>query len=220
MEKMDGGSLLEKKPITLTLIIFTFFCFLFIDTKAQALTYCVGCPMASAATCTGSAAAACNTECPAAVVCPTIAAALTCIDNNNDINATIRIAQNPTMPLTPYKGPGNTEIIDNTAGAAQDIDILGGWSSANCGTQTLNPTNTIVLAPMNDRVFLIDNTTNFSLDVTLEGLTITGGDPTPNCAGDDNGGGVCVTSSSGTGGVIFTSNTNIYDDNMANVDGG
>src|SRR3990172_2767520 len=190
---MDGGLTIKQKPITLTLFIFTFLCFFFLGTSAQALVYCVGCSGATAATCTGGDAcgAPCNTG-TNSVVCPTIAAALQCIDDNDDANAEIRIPQNPPM-ATPYPGPGNTEIIDNTVtpGAAQDIDILGGWSSSNCGngTQTLNPTNTIVKAPMDDRVFFIDNTTNFSLNVMLEGLTITGGDPLPNCVGDDNGGG-------------------------------
>ena len=215
---MDGGLFKKEKPITLSLIIFTFLCFLFFSTNAQALVYCVGCSGATAGTCTGGVAcgAPCNTG-TNGVVCPTIAAALTCINNNNDLNATIRLAQN--SPMMPYTGPGSSNVINNTESAAQTINILGGWTATTCATQTVNPTNTIVEAPMDDRVFLINNTTNFALDVTLEGLTITGGDPMPNCDGV-NGGGVCVTSSSGTGGVIFTSSTNIYDDNMANASGG
>ena len=124
--------------------------------------------------------------------------------------------------MMPYIGPGSMNPINNTATmAAQTINILWGWTATTCAIQTLNPTNTIVEADMDDRVFLINNTTNFSLDVTLEGLTITGGDPMPDCGGiTDPGGGVCVSSTAGTGGVIFTSGTNIYEDNMANFIGG
>lgn len=197
---MDGGLIIKEKLITLTLIIFTFLCFFFLGTKAQALTYCVGCNSATAATCSGAdpgnmAADPCDTGnfCTAGtngVVCPTIADAIDSLNANADQMATIRIAQNPTMPLTPYTGPGSTNPIDNTATMAdQTINILGGWTATTCANQTVNATNTVVQAPMTDRVFLIDNTTNFSLDVTLEGLTITGGAPLPNCGGGDNGGG-------------------------------
>src|SRR3972149_9415506 len=117
---MDGGLFIKEKPITLTLIIFAFLCLIFLGTKAQALTYCVGCNSATAATCSGAdpgnmAADPCDTGnfCPAGtngVVCPTIADAIDCLNANADQMATIRIAQNPPM-ATPYPGPGNTEII-------------------------------------------------------------------------------------------------------------
>jgi len=221
---MDGGLIIKQKPITLSLIIFTFLCFLFLGTKAQAFVYCVtdgmmgsGCSNPSAGTCTGGGAATCGAGIcdtnPNGQVCDTIAEALACIDTRNDANAIIRVGTGT------HDGPGTgaMKTINNTAGAAQDIDILGGFAS-NCVTRTINPSNTTVEAPMDDRVFHINNTMSNSLNVTLEGLTITGGDPMSDC--DDSGGGVCVTSTAGTGGVIFTSSTNIYDDNMANQDGG
>jgi hypothetical protein len=223
---MDGGLLIKEKPITLTLIIFTFLCFFFLSTKAQAGVYCVGCSGATAATCTGGAA--CAGFCTGGtngVVCSDIADALDCIDQNDDINATIRIAQNPTMPLTPYTGPGSTNPIDNTATMAdQTINILGGWTATTCANQTVNPTNTVVQAPMTDRVFLINNTTANLLTVTLEGLTITGGNPDTELCGsgsltNKNGAGVCATSTSGMGGLNFTSMSNIYDDNDATSSG-
>src|SRR3990172_1301457 len=201
---MDGGLIIKEKPITLTLIIFTFLCLIFLGTKAQALTYCVGCNSATAATCSGAdpgnmAADPCDTGnfCTAGtngVVCPTIADAIDCLNANADQMATIRIAQNPTMPLTPYTGPGSSNPIDNTATmAAQTIIIQGDAGASTCAAPPPipDPTNTIVQAPMTDRVFLIDNTTNFSLSVTLEGLTITGGDPPIGCV-SFSGGGVCV----------------------------
>src|SRR3990170_3916948 len=177
MEKMDGGSLLEKKPITLSLIIFTFLFLLFLGARAQADTYCVGCPGASAANCDGNAAcgAPCDDPMTMGFNCPTIENALDCIATNMDPDATIRIAQNPTMPLTPYTGPGST-----------------------------NP---------------IDNTTSDLLTVTLQGLTITGGNPTGNCGpgmlSGPNGAGVCATSTSGSGGLNYTSISNIYKENNA-----
>src|SRR3989337_3682423 len=191
---MDGGLIIKEKPITLTLIIFTFLCLIFLGTKAQALTYCVGCNSATAASCSGAdpgnmAADPCDTGnfCTAGtngVVCPTIADAIDCLNANADQMATIRIAQNPTMPLTPYTGPGSTNPIDNTAMMMdQEINIQGGWDAMGCTSQTLplDPTNTIIEAPSMDRVFLIDNTTSDLLTVTLQGLTITGGNPTGNC---------------------------------------
>ncbi len=221
---MDGGLIIKQKPITLTLIIFTFLCFLFLSTNAQALVYCVGCTGATAATCTGGAACAgfCNGG-TNGVVCSDIADALDCIDQNNDINATIRIAQNP--PMTPYTGPGTLNTIDNTAGANQTINILGGWTATTCANPTVNPTNTVVQAPLTDRVFLINNTTANLLTVTLQGLTITGGNPdTEDCGdgslSDENGAGVCATSTSGMGGLNFTSMSNIYDDNNASSGSG
>jgi len=36
----------------------------------------------------------------------------------------------------------------------------------------------------------------------------------------DNGGGVCATSTSGSGGLVFSSMSNIYDDNSADFNGG
>ena len=225
----DGGSFHKHKNSTLIVITFTFFCFLFLSTKARALVYCVGCNSATAATCSGAdpgnmAAAGCTatTLCDDgvnSVVCPNIDEALDCIDLNNDTNATIRVAQGM------HTGPGSGNPIDNTATmAAQTINILGGWAASNCVSRTLNPTNTTV-DPVNDRVFYISNTADFTLSITLEGLTITGGDPTSNICGpspldEDNGGGVCVDSLMGTGGVNFTSKSNIYDDNEANRGGG
>jgi len=221
---MDGGSLLEKKLITLTLIIFTFLCFLFLGTRVQADTYCVGCPGASAANCDGNAAcgAPCDDPMTMGFNCPTIENALDCIATNMDPDATIRIAQNPTMPLTPYTGPGSTNPIDNTAMMMdQEINIQGGWDAMGCTSQTLplDPTNTIIEAPSMDRVFLIDNTTSDLLTVTLQGLTITGGNPTGNCGpgmlSGPNGAGVCATSTSGSGGLNYTSISNIYKENNA-----
>src|SRR3990172_6832943 len=149
----DGGSFHKHKNSTLIVITFTFFCFLFLGSNAQALTYCVGCNSATAATCSGAdpanmAAAGCTatTLCDDgdnSVVCPNIDEALDCIDLNNDTNATIRIAQ----AVAAYTGPGNVEIINNTAGAAEVINILGVFTSSTCTTQTLNPTNTTVQAP-------------------------------------------------------------------------
>jgi hypothetical protein len=211
--------LIEKNIITVSLIFLALASILLVSAKAQALFYCVGCNGASAGTCTGGGA---GCTAPAGncdsgtngVVCNDISEALNCIDQNDDTNATIKVAQGT------HEGPGSDlgDIINNLAGANQTIQILGGWSSSNCGSQTLNPSNTIIEAPTDDRVFFIDNTTNFSLGVTLEGLTITGGDPTPNCGTGDNGGGVCVVSTAGTGGVMFTSSTNIYDANTAGGD--
>jgi len=74
---------------------------------------------------------------------------------------------------------------------------------------------------MNDRVFHIDNTTANLLTVTLEALTITGGDSMSGCGASSNGGGgVCVESTASTGGVGFKSISNIYDSNTAGVGGG
>src|SRR3972149_9749074 len=164
---MDGGLTIKQKPITLSLFIFTFLCFLFLSTKAQALTYCVGCNSATAATCSGAdpdnpAANGCDFTdvCTAGtngVVCPTIVDALDCIDDNNDIDATIRIAQGTRT------GPGANKTIVNTAASDQTINILGGFDSTNCTSRTLNPSNTIIQAPLNDRVFKINNTTPDSL---------------------------------------------------------
>src|SRR3972149_12188230 len=204
---MDGGLIIKEKPITLTLIIFTFLCFLFLGTKAKALVYCVvpnpmmgsGCGPPAGGRCTGGGTATCGAGfCdtnPNGQVCDSIAEALACIATRMDANADIRVGTGT------HTGPGSTAgvgtNINNTAGAAQDIDILGGFGSAcTPASRNLNPSNTIIQALMDDRVFLINNTTNFSLDVTLEGLTITGGEPLPNCFGGDNGGGVCVESPS------------------------
>jgi hypothetical protein len=219
-----GRKLIEKNIFTLSLIFFALSSMLLISTKAQALFYCVGCNGASAGTCTGGGA---GCTAPAGncdsgtngVVCNDISEALNCIDQNDDTNATIKVAQGT------HEGPGSDlgDIINNLAGANQTIQILGGWSSSNCGSQTLNPSNTIIKAPTDDRVFRINNTTNFPLNVKLEGITITGGEPnfSVNCiGGESSGGGVCVTSTGGTGGVVFTSSTNIYDANTAtNNDG-
>src|SRR3972149_7464077 len=163
MEKMDGGLFIEKKTITLTLIIFTFLCFLFLGARAQADTYCVGCSGASAADCDGNAACGdpCDDPMDMGFNCPTIEDALDCIATNMDPDAEIRIAQNPTMPLTPYTGPGSTNPIDNTAMMMdQEIIIQGGWDPMDCTSQTLplDPTNTIIEAPSMDRVFFINNT--------------------------------------------------------------
>src|SRR3990172_9863456 len=224
MEKMDGGLIIKQKPITLSLFIFTFLFFLFIDARAQADTYCVGCDDGTAATCDGGAACAalmidpgCNGG-NTGFICSDIADALDCIDDLDDANAEIIIAQNP--PMMPYTGPGDGFPIDNTAMMDQTINILGGWSSSNCGSQTLNPSNTIIQAPANDRVLFINNTMSDLLTVTLEGLTITGGDPTGNCGpgalSGPNGGGVCATSTTmGSGGLNFTSRSNIYNENSA-----
>src|SRR3972149_2657363 len=226
MEKMDGGLIIKQKPITLSLFIFTFLFFLFIDARAQADTYCVGCDDGTAATCDGGAACAalmidpgCNGG-NTGFICSDIADALDCIDDLDDANAEIIIAQNP--PMMPYTGPGDGFPIDNTAMMDQTINILGGWSSSNCGSQTLNPSNTIIQAPANDRVLFINNTMSDLLTVTLEGLTITGGDTMSICGPSiQAGGGVCVTSTLlGTGGVMFTSSSNIYDGNTAGAAGG
>src|SRR3990172_13341299 len=144
---MDGGFLVEKKPITLTFIICTFLCFLFLSTKAQALVYCViptpmmgtGCSAPSAGTCTGGGAATCGMGIcdtnPNGQVCDSIAEALSCINTRNDTTAVIRVGTGI------HTGPGSTGTggtnINNTAGAAQDVDILGGFAS-NCVTRTLN----------------------------------------------------------------------------------
>src|SRR3989304_7851351 len=223
---MDGGLIIKEKPITLTLIIFTFLCLIFLGPRAQALTYCVGCNSATAATCSGAdpdnpAANGCDgsNDCIAGtngVVCPSIEDALDCINVNDDPDATIRIAQGTRT------GPGANKSINNTAASDQTINILGGFISTNCTSRTLNPSNTIIQAPLDDRVFHIDNTTSDSLEVNLEGLTITDGDPDTGdkfCTGVDDGGGVCATST-GTGGLIFTSNSNIYDGNSADSGGG
>src|SRR3990172_3804572 len=228
MEKMDGGLIIKQKPITLSLFIFTFLFFLFIDARAQADTYCVGCDDGTAATCDGGAACAalmidpgCNGG-NTGFICSDIADALDCIDDLDDANAEIIIAQNP--PMMPYTGPGDGFPIDNTAMMMdQEINIQGGWDAMGCTSQTLplDPTNTIIKAPSMDRVFLIDNTTSDLLTVTLQGLTITGGDPMSACGGVTNaGGGVCVESTGGAGGVAFTGNLNIYDDNDADSGGG
>ncbi len=100
-----------------------------------------------------------------------------------------------------HTGPGTASSIDNTAAATQGIDILGGFAS-NCFDRTddpIDPTNTIIEAPMpggmGDRVFLINNTTANLSGGNIQGLTITGGDPTAACAASGKtGGGVCLTS--------------------------
>jgi len=51
---MDGGLIIKQKPITLSLFIFTFLCFILLGTKAKAENFCVGCPTATAANCTVS----------------------------------------------------------------------------------------------------------------------------------------------------------------------
>jgi len=221
---MGGRFLLEEKPITLGLIIFTFFCFIFLGTKTQALTYCVGCNSATAATCSGAdpanpAADGCDTAnvCTAgtnSVVCPTIADALDCIDDNDDTNATITIAQNPTMPLTPYTGPGSSNPINNTATmAAQTINILGGFNST-CTTRTVNALNTTINAPGGQRVFDIDSVTS-TLNITIDGVTIQNGDPASGI-----GGGIRAQSSGAAGSLNFTSTNNTYNTNNAPSDGG
>ena len=198
---MDENCLKNRKFLSLC-IIATFCCFLFFGTDAQAFVYCVGCNEGTAATCTGGDDCNVGGNCDSgtnSVVCNDIAEALTCIDALDDTNATIRVAQGM------HTGPGSSSPIDNSAGAAQTISILGGWTANTCVTQTLNPTNTTVQAPVNDRVFTIDNTMTDPLNVTLQGLTITGGEPSSNsCDGTNDGGGVCATSSGGTGGLMFT----------------
>jgi len=220
--------LIERYVLIISLIMFTLSSVLFLSTRAQADTYCVGCDDGTATTCGGGAACGalmtpgCNGG-NTGVICSDITDALDCIDDLDDPDATIRIAQNP--PMMPFDGPGNSFIINNTTAPADDsqiINIRGGWTASTCATQTLNPSNTIVEAPMNDRVFLINNTTSDLLGVTLEGLTITGGNPmsgtATNCGGvnlgDLNGGGVCAEAD-GSGGLIFTSMSNIYDGNSA-----
>lgn len=193
---MDGGLFIKEKPITLTLIIFTFLCFIFLSTKAKAENFCVGCPTATAANCTVS------TNCPAGVngggVCPTILAAVTdAVADPTSTAETIKIAQGT------YPGPGTgAGSIDPPFGASpKTINIQGGFN-ITCSSSTVDPTNTIINAPMNDRVFHIDNTTANLLTVTLEGLTITMGDPLPNCGGGDNGGGGYASNQQAVLGVL------------------
>ncbi|MDA2921193.1 hypothetical protein MYX76_17170, partial [Desulfobacterota bacterium AH_259_B03_O07] len=215
---------LQKISTRIFVILFLLINCLILGTNANALVYCVtdglmgsGCSTASAATCTGGTA--CGADCTSAGhICTSITDALMCIAANADAAAIVRVGSGT------HVGPGTTGVgaglsIINSLGAAQDIDILGGFaSSCTPATRTLNPANTIIQAAAMDRVFHIDNTTNFSLDVTLEGFTITGGNPSGSCG--LSGGGVCVTSTGGTGDVIFTGNLNIYDNNDADAGGG
>jgi len=213
---------LEKISKRIFVVLFLLINCLILCTNAHADVYCVACSGATAITCDGGDnCGGDGGNCDSgtnSVVCDNINEAIHCIDFNDDPFATIRIAQGTR--IGPGTG-GSDETIDNTAGSAQTINILGGFDSTNCTSRTLNPSNTIIQAPVSDRVFHIENTTGDSLEVKLEGLTIENGDPASVCimALDNDGGGVCATSTS-TGGLIFISDSNIYNNNTAESGGG
>ncbi|MCH8028828.1 MAG: putative metal-binding motif-containing protein [Candidatus Dadabacteria bacterium] len=205
--------------------LFTFLISLSMVPTAEADVYCVSagpvtaCDAGTAATCDGGVA--CGAPCDVglnSVVCPTIAVALACIDTNDDTAAEIRIG------VGTHVGPGTGSVIDNSAAAPQSIALKGDFTDAGCTTQGSDPNGTVINAPGGERVFEIDNSSASSLAVSIDPLTVSGGVP----GGGDGcgaggfpgaGGNVCITSS-GAGGVTFTSDGNIYKGGIAPADGG
>src|SRR3989304_6534837 len=146
----DGGSFHKHKNSTLIVITFTFFCFFFLSSKAEAESFCVGCPTATAANCTVS------TNCPAGGsgggVCPTLDDAVTDALADMTLTAeTIKIAQGT------HTGPGTTPAIAPPFGVnPKTIKIQGGFNSIS-PSRTVNATNTTINAPgVGQRVFDID----------------------------------------------------------------
>src|SRR3972149_8503027 len=165
----DGGSFHKHKNSTLIVITFTFFCFFFLSSKAEAESFCVGCPTATAANCTVS------TNCPAGGngggVCPDLDAAVTdALADTTLTPETIKIAQGT------HTGPGTAPVITSFGVSPKTINILGGFN-ITCTSRTVNAVNTTINAPgAGQRVFDIDAGTQ-TLNITIDGVTIQGGTP-------------------------------------------
>ena len=178
----DGGSFHKHKNSKLILITFTFFCILFLGSKADALVFCVGCAAATGGTCTGGGGATDCTGGDNGVVCPTIADAIddsvppTVVDGVIDSTSAtdeIRIAAS----MIPYTGPGSGAAVALTTFAVSPKTVLirGGWNST-CTSRIVNPLNTVISAPGGDRVFDIEAGTQ-TLNTTIDGVTIQNGTP-------------------------------------------
>src|SRR3989304_305458 len=217
----DGGSFHKHKKSTPILITFTFFCFLFLGSRADALVFCVGCAAATGGTCTGGGGATDCTGGDNGVVCPTIADAIddsvppTVVDGVIDSTSAtdeIRIAAS----MVPYTGPGSTAAdLTTFAVTPKTALISGGWNDTST-SRIVNPLNTVISAPGGDRVFDIDaGTLAQTLNITIDGVTIQLGTP-----GSGDGGGIRAMATGMGGSLSFTSTNNTYDTNAASGDGG
>ncbi len=206
---MRRGSLLEKKPITLGIILFTFFCSLFLGSKARAESFGVGGPTAMAAHCTISATCPVGGGGGGGGVCPTLDFAVTDALADPTLTAeTIKIAQGT------HNGPGGAPAIAPPFGVnPKTINIQGGFNST-CTTRTVNAQNTTINIPLVQRVFDIDAGTQ-TLNITVDGVTIQNGNPASGF-----GGGIRAQSSGAGGSLNFTSTNNTYNTNNAPSDGG
>src|SRR3972149_322281 len=208
----DGGSFHKHKNSTLIVITFTFFCFFFLSSKAEAESFCVGCPTATAANCTVS------TNCPAGGsgggVCPTLDDAVTDALADMTLAAeTVKIAQGT------HTGPGTAPVIDPPFGGGalttKTINILGGFNST-CTSRTVNAANTIIMAPGGQRVFDIDAARTETLNITIDNVTNQNGTP----GSLEDGGGIRARATGAGGSLNFTSTNNTYNTNAAPADGG